>query len=335
MEEKLPASGTLYFKTKPRIQNTFTIVGPKEAESELGNLFDVKLKSDLFEEKTFEKAECKMLSYAVKGLLKKSHLKEADVGALIMGDLLNQIVSSSFTARDYGVPFLGVYSACSTITESLILAATLIDAGHINRAVCAVGSHFSTAERQYRYPLELGCTRPPQSQWTVTGSGAFLIGAGGSYPKISNATIGKVIDYGVTDANNMGAAMAPACADTLCTHFLNTNTRPEDYDLIVTGDLGALGTRLLKHLMAERKIPIDNNHVDCGELMYSIDECEYQGGSGAGCSTVVVGAYIYKKLLKKQFKRVLFAATGALLSTLTTQQGESIPGVSHAITLEA
>lgn len=330
----LKNSGTVYFKTKPRIQNTFTIVGPKEAESELGDLFDVKLESDLFEEKTFEKAECKMLSYAVKGLLKKSKLNEADIGALVMGDLLNQIVSSSFTARDYDVPFLGVYAACSTITESLILASTLIDAGHIDKAVCAVGSHFSTAERQYRYPLELGCIRPPQSQWTVTGSGAFLLGSGGDFPKITNATIGKVIDFGVTDANNMGAAMAPACAETLTTHFVNTRTRPEDYDLIVTGDLGALGTRLLKHLMVEKNLPIDKNHVDCGELMYSIDEGDYQGGSGAGCSTVVVGSYIYKKLLKKQINRVLFAATGALLSTLTTQQGESIPGVSHAITLE-
>ena len=204
----------------------------------------------------------------------------------------------------------------------------------MKNVVVATGSHFATAERQYRYPLELGSTRPPQSQWTVTGAGAALVSTDGRFPKILSATFGKVIDFGVTDANNMGAAMAPSACETLVTLFNETKTSPSDYDLILTGDLGALGTRLLKILIEKRGYTIDN-HVDCGEIVYNIKEEEYQGGSGAGCSAVVFNSYIYDKLLKGKIKKMIFMATGALLSTVSTQQGESIPGISHAVVIES
>jgi stage V sporulation protein AD len=211
----------------------------------------------------------------------------------------------------------------------------MVNSNKANNVICVTGSHFATAERQYRYPLELGCIRPPQSQWTVTGAGAFLVSKNvENMPYLKSATIGRVIDYGVTDANNMGAAMAPACAINIIKHFKNTNTKPSDYDLIVTGDLGVLGTRLLKHLLLKQGYDIQKNHVDCGELIYNISEQDFQGGSGAGCSTVVVASYIYPKLVKKEINRVLFCATGALLSPISTSQGESIPSISHVVCME-
>jgi stage V sporulation protein AD len=210
----------------------------------------------------------------------------------------------------------------------------MVNAGYVNTAVAATGSHFASAERQYRYPLEQGITRPPQSQWTVTGAGGCVISDKGVGIKIVNATMGKVVDFGVTDVNNMGAAMAPAAAETLIQHFKDTNTSPEDYDLILTGDLGALGSRLLKHLMWEKDFDISQNHVDCGEIIYDVIEDEFQGGSGAGCSAVVFNSYVYSKLKDGLYKRVLFAATGALLSTVSSGQGESIPCISHAVQLE-
>ncbi len=327
-------NGTIEFKNKPRLTTTYTIVGPKEKQSVLGLNYDLRLNDDKFGETTYEKAECKMLSTAVKRVIKRAQVKEEDIGAIISGDLLNQIISSSFMARDFEIPFLGLYSACSTITESLLIGSMLIDSRYVNNVVCATGSHFATAERQYRYPLELGAIRPPQSQWTVTGAGAYMLSSNEKgYPAITRATIGRVVDYGVTDANNMGAAMAPACSSTLVRHFKATNTTPKDYDLIVTGDLGALGSRLLKHLVSESGYNL-YNHVDCGELVYNMDEQVFQGGSGAGCSAVVMASYIIPKLKKKEINRVLFSATGALLSTVSSQQGESIPGISHAIVLE-
>ena len=326
--------GTLFFKNKPSIFKTFSIVGPKEKQSKLGKYYDMALDDDKFDESTYEKAECKMLSTAVSKVIKKSNLKKDEIDLIISGDLLNQIISANFMARDFDVPFLGVYSACSTITESLILGASFINSNNFNNVICAAGSHYATAERQYRYPLELGAIRPPQSQWTATGAGAYLLKPfTKGYPIITSATIGKVVDFGVLDANNMGAAMAPAAASTLKNHFLATNTTPKDYDLILTGDLGALGSRLVKHLMYKSGYDIFN-HVDSGELIYNLDEEDFQGGSGAGCGTVVMASYIYPKLLNGEFKRVLFSATGALLSTVSAQQGESIPGISHAVCLE-
>ena len=221
------------------------------------------------------------------------------------------------------------------MSESMLLSAVMIDGGFAKNCVAATGSHFASAERQYRYPLELGCTRPPQSQWTVTGAGACVISDGVGDIKITGATLGRVRDWGVSDVNNMGAAMAPAAADTILCHFKDTNTRPEDYDIIVTGDLGALGSRILKDLTWEKGYDISSNHVDCGEIIYKVIEDEFQGGSGAGCSAVVMNSYVFTKMSAGLYKRVLFAATGALLSTVSSGQGESIPCISHAVELES
>ncbi len=331
---------TIFFKNKPRIVATGTIAGPKECQGVVGKCVDKALSDDTFGESTYEKAECKMLSYAIWQAMQNAGRSEKEVDMLISGDLLNQIISASFAARDFDVPFLGVYGACSTLAESYALAATLIDGGYIQSAVAATGSHFSSAERQYRYPLELGNTRPPQAQWTVTGAGAaFIADVGASFAQnariaITSATIGRVVDFGITDVNNMGAAMAPAAADTILRHLKDTGRRAEEYDLILTGDLGALGSRIVKDLLWEKGVDTQENHVDCGEIVYKVIEDEFQGGSGAGCSAVVFNSYIFDKLKKGELNRVLLAATGALLSTVSSGQGESIPCICHAVSIE-
>ena len=326
---------TIYFKNKPSILQTYSIVGPKESSGPLGKCFDLKLQGDKFGESTYEKAECKILSTAIKKVIKKSGYTENDVGLLVAGDLLNQIISASFAARDFDIPFLGLYNACATVSESMIVGAIAVDGGYVENAVLGAVSHFATAERQYRYPLELGSVRPPQSQWTVTGCGSYFLSKNRkNCPSITSATIGKVIDFGVTDVNNMGAAMAPSACSTISLHLKATKTKPSDYDLIVTGDLGALGSRIVKHLLNEQGFNVDANHVDCGELIYNMDEQVFQGGSGAGCSASVFASYLYPKLKNKEINRVLFCATGALLSTVSSGQGESIPGVCHAVCVE-
>lgn len=325
---------TIYFKNKPVIKAVSSIGGPKESAGCLSEYIETKLTDDMFGEKTYEKAESKMLFTVINSVIKKGGLKANDVDTVIAGDLLNQIISSTFAVRNFNCGYLGVYNACSTFSESMIIGASLIDGGYMDNVICASASHFSSAERQYRYPLELGSTRPPQSQWTVTGAGASLIAKKGGGVAITCATIGRITDFGVVDANNMGAAMAPAAADTFLTHFDDTGLSPQDYDLIVTGDLGTLGSRIFKDLVWEKGYDIQNRHVDCGELVYNLCEEEYQGGSGAGCCTLVFNSYLYKMLCDKKIKKLLFMPTGALLSSVSSQQGESIPGISHAVGIE-
>ncbi len=331
---------TIFFKNKPRIVATGTIAGPKECQGVVGKCVDKALSDDTFGESTYEKAECKMLSYAISRAIQNANATEKEVDVLVSGDLLNQIISASFAARDFDIPFLGVYGACSTLAEAYALAATLIDGGYVKNAVAATGSHFSSAERQYRYPLELGNTRPPQAQWTVTGAGgAFIADVGApnarhSRTAITSATIGKVVDFGITDVNNMGAAMAPAAADTIFRHLKDTGKKASDYDLILTGDLGALGSRIVKDLLWEKGVDTQENHVDCGEIVYKVVEDEFQGGSGAGCSAVVFNSYVFDKMKRGELNKVLLAATGALLSTVSSGQGESIPCICHAVAIE-
>ncbi len=331
---------TIFFKNKPRIAATGTIAGPKECQGVVGRCVDKALTDDMFGESTYEKAECKMLSFAISQAIGNAGATEREADMLVSGDLLNQIISASFAARDFKIPFLGVYGACSTLAEAYAIAATLIDGGYIQTAVAATGSHFSSAERQYRYPLELGNTRPPQAQWTVTGAGgAFIADAGSPFAKdskvaITSATIGRVVDFGITDVNNMGAAMAPAAADTIFQHLKDTGRKPQEYDLILTGDLGALGSRIVKDLLWEKGVDTQENHVDCGEIVYKVIEDEFQGGSGAGCSAVVFNSYIMDKLRRGEIRSVLLAATGALLSTVSSGQGESIPCICHAVSIE-
>ncbi len=325
---------TVFFKNMPRIVATATVAGPKECAGIVGDYVDFSLDDDMFGESTFERAERKMLLAALRRSIEKAKKKREEIDVIVSGDLLNQIISAGFAARETGLPFLGIYSACSTMSEGLLLAGMLCDGGYAKTAVAATGSHFSSAERQYRYPLELGTTRPPQSQWTVTGAGSAVVSALGAGPALTCGTVGRVVDYGVSDVNNMGAAMAPAAADTILAHLRDTGRDPSYYDLILTGDLGALGSRICKDLVWEKGADMFDNHVDCGEIVYKVIEDEFQGGSGAGCSAVVLGSYIFDKLRRGGLDRVLFVATGALLSTVSSGQGETIPCIAHAVAIE-
>ncbi len=325
---------TIILKKQPKIIGSYTIVGPKEGDGNFGDYFDYVMKDDSFGEKTYEKAERKMLESAITGVIEKAKLLPKDVDIMIAGDLLNQIVSSSYAARAFQFPFLGVYGACSTMAESIAVGSVLVDGGYFDNVVCCTGSHFSTAERQYRFPLELGNQRPPTSQWTVTGAGSCILSLKGEGPRVSMITFGKVIDWGISDVNNMGAAMAPAVRNTLLRHFKNTKTTPDDYDLIVTGDLGKVGSEILIDLMEDEGIILGVNYCDCGQMYYKREQNTLCGASGAGCCATVFNSYLMAKMRDGQYKKILFLPTGALLSATSTQQGDSIPSVCHAIVIE-
>ncbi|MBR3848857.1 MAG: stage V sporulation protein AD, partial [Oscillospiraceae bacterium] len=260
------------------------------------------------------------------------------IDMLFAGDLLNQCVGSSFCLRDTGIPFLGLYGACSTMAESLLLAGIAIDGEYASRAAAMTSSHFAGAERQYRFPLSYGGQRTPTAQWTVTGAGCLLLrkNPGGKGPYLSSATIGRIVDLGVKDANNMGAAMAPAAYDTILAHFRDLSLRPEDYDLIVTGDLGETGSRILCDLFHKDGIELKKRHFDCGCAIFDAKRQDvHAGGSGCGCSASTLCGYLLRQMQAGRYHRILFCATGALLSPLSTQQGESVPGVCHAVAIHA
>lgn len=326
---------TVIFKNKPVILGSYSIVGPKEGKGNFGPYFNYVMEDDSFGEDSYEKAERKMFITAINGAIKDAGLQNDDINLLLAGDLLNQIISSSYAAKSFDFAFLGIFGACSTMAESMAIGASLIDGGQFEHIVCSTGSHFSTAERQFRFPLELGNQRPPTSQWTVTGSGACVLSNKGRGPKITMATFGKVMDYGVVDVNNMGAAMAPAAMDTMITHFRDTKTSPDDYDLIVTGDLGKLGSEILIDLMEDKGIKLGLNYNDCGQMYFTRGQSPLCGGSGCGCSATVFNSFIMKKLRSGEYKKVLFMPTGALMSTTSSQQGESILSICHAIVIES
>ena len=326
---------TIKLKKQPKIIASYSIVGPKEGNGNFGSYFDYVMKNDCFGQDTFEKAERKMIESAITGVIEKAKLQPKDIDIMISGDLLNQIISSSYAARAFQFPFLGVYGACSTMAESVAVASVLVDGGYFDHIVCCTGSHFSTAERQYRFPLELGNQRPPTSQWTVTGAGSCILSLKGEGPRISMVTFGKVVDWGISDVNNMGAAMAPAARDTLLSHFENTHTTPDDYDLILTGDLGKLGSEILIDLMEDEGITLGINYGDCGQMYYRRDQKTLCGGSGAGCCATVFNSYVMAKMRDGVYKKILFLPTGALLSTTSSQQGDTVPGVCHAIVIES
>jgi len=318
----------------PRIVSRASIVGKKEGEGPLGQYFDKILEDNLWGEKSWEKAERRIFQETAELALNKIGKKPLDIHCLLGGDLLNQIITANFAARSLGIPFFGLYGACSTMTESMSLGATLVDGGYADTVLCVVSSHFCTAERQYRFPLEMGTQRTPTAQWTVTGAGAVLISNRGEGPCITHATIGKVIDYGIKDANHMGAAMAPAAADTFKAYFKDTNEGPDDFDLIVSGDLGKYGRELTVDLLKREGYNIEDRFIDCGCEIFSEEQDTHAGGSGCACSAVVLCGYILKKMEEGVYSRILMASTGALLSTTSSQQGESIPGVAHAIVIE-
>lgn len=317
------------------IKNTYTIVGPEEAKGSFKDYYDYLLEDDLWECHSYEKAEIKLHKEVLDGVIKKDGLTNKDVDCIFGGDLLNQIISSSFSAREFDIPFLGLYGACSTFGESLAVASMLLDGDNMNRAVCATSSHFGTAERQYRFPLELGTQPTPTSQWTITGAGAVILErTSGNFPKIKSVTLGKVIDYGIIDAANMGAAMAPAAYSTIYAHLKDMNRSADYYDKIITGDLGKYGLDLLKHFAKADNLDICDILDDCGARIYTKDQNCGQGGSGAGCSAIVYGGYLHKELLNGNIHKILLVPTGALLSRLSTMQGESIPSIAHAIDIE-
>ena len=326
---------TVFFKNRPVIIGSYSIVGPKEGKGNFGPYFNYVMKDDSFGEKSYEKAEKKMLHSAIVGAIQDANCKASDINLLLAGDLLNQIISSSYAARNFDIAFFGLFGACSTMSESIAVGASFIDGKEFDKIVCSTGSHFCTAERQFRFPLELGNQRPPTSQWTVTGAGACVIAQEGVGPSVTMATFGKVVDWGINDVNDMGAAMAPAAMDTMLAHFTDSNTTPNDYDLIVTGDLGKLGSEILIDLMEDNGIKLGLNYNDCGQMYYTRSQNTFSGGSGCGCSATVLNSFIMHKLRNGDLQRVLFMPTGALMSTTATQQGETIPGICHAIVLES
>ncbi len=310
----------------------YTVAGPKENDGRYKGFFDFALEDDMFAQNTFERAERKMFEHAIEGAIAKANLDEREVDAVIAGDLLNQIVSASFAAKKNHAGFLGIYNACATFVESLIIGSSMLNNG-LEHVVCAAGSHFSTAERQYRYPLELGVLRSPVTQWTATGVGATVLSnrAECTLPRITRATLGRVVDYGVMDTNNMGAAMAPSACDTLVTYFRDTQTQPNDYDVIYTGDLGKLGSDILMDLTDQEGYDVSEKLHDCGASLYWDEQQTYQGGSGAACSALVFNSVLLGRMRRGEYKRILLAGTGALMSPTTSFQGDSIPAITHLV----
>ena len=326
---------TLVFESKPVILSRAAIGGKKEGEGPLAAHFDFLGKDAKLGQKTFEKAESKLQELALDTAKRKLGISYEDIDVLFAGDLLNQCISSSFAARGTSIPFLGLYGACSTMAESLLLAAAFVDAGFADTAAALTSSHFASAERQYRFPLGYGGQRTPTSQWTVTGSGCCIVGKSGHGPRIEAATIGKIQDFGIKDANNMGAAMAPAAVDTLERHFQDFGVSPADYDLIVTGDLGALGKQIVLEQTAKDGYDLSQNYDDCGVLLFSAKKQDvHSGGSGCGCSAITLCGHYLPEIRKKKLRRILFCGTGALLSPTSTQQGLPIPGICHAVDIE-
>jgi stage V sporulation protein AD len=325
---------TVKFINPPYIISTSSIVGPKEGEGPLGNYFHVVLQDDLYGEKSWELSESKMQRECVKLAAKNGKLETTDLEYLLAGDLLNQLMAATFSARALQIPFFGLYGACSTMAESLSLGAMLIDGGYADNLVAVTSSHFCSAERQYRNPLEHGNQRALTAQWTVTGTGAAILSSKGSGPRISHVTTGKVVDLGIKDANNMGAAMAPAAVDTISAHFNDTGLRPKDYDLIITGDLGIIGKEITEEMLGDEGFNVKNVYNDCGVLIFDGEKQDtHAGGSGCGCSASVFCSYIYNEMLNKKYNRVLLVSTGALLSPTSSQQGETIPGIAHAVSI--
>ena len=325
---------TIKFDNPPTILDCASIVGPKEAQGPLAEYFDQTLEDEFWGEKTWEKAESKIIKETVNTVISKSGVHSDQIDLMIAGDLLNQCISSSFGLREANIPFLGVFGACSTFVESMCIGSICVESFAKN-VLCATSSHFCSAEKQFRFPLELGNQRTPTAQWTVTGSGAAIITQSGMGPYITHITPGKIIDMGIKDANNMGAAMAPAFCETLITHFLDTGRSPNYYDAIISGDLGHVGKEIAIDIAKARGYNIKPNYNDCGVLIFDKEKQDtHSGGSGCGCCGSVFSGYFFKQLKAKKLKKVLLIATGALMNSTSSQQGESIPGIAHAISIE-
>lgn len=330
---------TIGFNAPPAILSWASVVGEKEGKGPLQKGFDMIEQDAMFGEKTWEAAESTMQGLAVRKALDKAGLHHKDIDCIFAGDLLGQLIATSFGLMDLNIPLLGLYGACSTMGEALGMAAMAIDGGFASKALAVTSSHFASAEKEFRFPLDYGNQRPLSATWTVTGSGAFVVSAYhhnmAGCVRITHMTPGRIVDFGVKDSMNMGACMAPAAADTLCNHLKDMGRTPEDYDKIITGDLGSVGQTILLDLMKEKSYDISGQHMDCGiEIFDAAAQDTHAGGSGCACSAVTLAAYIIPMMMKKEWKRVIFMPTGALLSPTSFKEGQSVPGIAHAVVLE-
>ena len=317
------------------ILSAASAVGPKEAEGPLGKYFDVTVEDMMFGEESWELAESKFVEKNMKLAMQKANLTSEQIDYVLCGDLLNQCTGSTFGIRNLDIPFFGLFGACSTMGESMSLGAMLVDGGFADHVLTGASSHFCAAEKQFRFPLPLGTQRPPTPTWTVTGDGAVILGRKKGFPRITEITTGKIVDMGVTDVNNMGAAMAPAAAALLQAHFEDTGRTPQDYDVIATGDLGSIGRKLVVELLEKEGYRMDERYTDCGiEIFDAETQDTHAGGSGCACSAVTFCGYFYPKLCRGEIGRMFFVPTGALMSPTSAQQGQSIPGIAHGLVIE-
>ncbi len=325
---------TVQLSNRPMILSHAAVVGKKEGEGPLGKVFDHVHQDTTLGEKTWEKAESALQKDAVTRALNKAALSPSQIQYLFAGDLLNQCTASTFGLRDLCIPMYGQFGACSTMAQTLSMAAIFVDSGAADLCCAVTSSHFCTAERQFRFPLEYGGQRTPTSQWTATAAGAAIVGMGGSGVHIEHVLAGRQMDLGVTDANDMGSAMAPAAADTIYRFLQDTHTTPNDYDLILTGDLSAMGSEMLHELLRKKGVELGDRHNDCGLMIYDRETQDvHAGGSGCGCSAAVLCSHILNQMEAGKLHNLLFVGTGALMSPTTSQQGESIPGIAHLVHL--
>lgn len=326
---------TFVLRNTPVISVWASVAGKKESEGPLGHCFDKTSQDTYWGEKSWEQAERAMQEHCLRILMDKAGIEDSDLDLIYSGDLLNQCIGSSFTLRNRNIPHLGLYGACSTMAESLLLASMSVDGGYCDKVAAMTSSHFASSERQYRFPLGYGGQRTPTAQWTVTGAGAALVCAEGQGPHIPAVTVGTITDLGIKDAGNMGAAMAPAAFQTIKTHFEDMKTAPEDYDLIVTGDLGQLGRELLLDMARREGIQLGGRLADCGTMVFDNTKQDvHAGGSGCGCGAITLCSHLLTEIRDGNLKKILFCGTGALLSPTSTQQGLPIPGVCHAVVIE-
>lgn len=326
---------SLTFPNDVYLISSASVVGKKEGEGPLGSAFDMICDDDKFGEDTWEMAESTLQKEALTLAMGKGNLKNEDVRYLFAGDLLGQNIATSFGLMDYEIPLFGLYGACSTAGESLSLASMCVGAGYAKTVAALTSSHFASAEKQFRFPLEYANQRPVSATWTVTGSGAFLLSCKKGDVRIAGVTTGKIVDMGIKDSMNMGAAMAPAAADLITRHLEDFNRKPSDYDKIVTGDLGYVGQEILIDLLKKKEIDISGVHEDCGILIYDKEkQGTGSGGSGCGCSAVTLSAHYLPQLKEGSLKRILFVPTGALLSTVSFNEGQSVPGIAHGVVIE-
>ena len=332
-------SQSIKLKRDVYINGTASIVGKKEGEGPLGLLFDMVGEDDMFGCKTWEEAESSLQKDAVYMALGKAEKKPEDMRYIFAGDLLGQSIATSFGIMNYNIPLLGVYGACSTCGESLTLGAMSIAGGFAENVICVTSSHFASAEKEFRFPLGYGSQRPLSASWTVTGSGAFVLSSKKeeyTRARITGMTVGKIVDFGLKDSMNLGACMAPAAASTIASHLSDYNSQPEDYDKIITGDLGSVGQRVLLDLLRDKGYDISEKHIDCGMEIYDAPSQDtHAGGSGCGCCAVTLSAYILKQIYEHNWKKVLFVPTGALLSKTSFNAGQTVPGIAHGVVIES